>query len=346
MIEGKSITITGVGSYLPPNILTNTDLEKLVATSDAWIIQRTGIKERHIAEDGIASSDLAKEAAKIALDDACLAPEDIDLIIFSTAFPDYGSNEPRTAEAFKMKLGAKNALSLEEPGECAGFDFALARAREEAAFYGFKKILVACGDKVTAFVNKSDRNTVVLFGDGAGAVVLEPCPEGEGILASFRYTYPFKTDWSSLPALEWITVPAGGSKIPATDETLKQGLHCMIMHDGKAIMRFVTEEMPKACLKVCQEAGLDINDVKAIIPHSANSRLIKAAEQRLNLQRGFVLDNAERVGNVSSSSVPIGLHRIYREGKLQRGDLVITVGFGAGITLGANLIRWTKTKAG
>ncbi len=344
MTAEKSLAIIGVGSYLPPKILTNADLEKSIATSDEWIIKRTGIKERHIAEDGISSSDLAKEAAKVALEDACLSPDDLDLIIFSTAFPDYGSNEPRTAEALKMKLGAKNALSLEEPAECAGFDFALARAREEAAYYGFKKILVVCGDKVTAFVNKSDRNTVVLFGDGAGAVVMEPCPKGEGILASFRQTFPFKKEWSSLPALEWITVPAGGSKIPATADTLKQGLNCMIMHDGKAIMRFVTEEMPKACLEVCHEAGIDINDVKAVIPHSANSRLIKAAEQRLNLQHGFVLDNADRVGNVSSSSVPIGLHRVYREGKLQRGDLVITVGFGAGITLGANLIRWTKAK--
>ncbi len=340
-----SLTITGVGSYLPPRLLTNADLQKLVSTTDEWIFDRTGIRERHIADEGVASSDLAIEAARIALKDAGLTADDLDLIIFSSAFSDYGSNEPRTSEALKLKLGARNALSLEEPAECAGFDFALARARAEAAFYGFKRILVACGDRVTSFVNKTDRNTVVLFGDGAGAVVLEQCKQGQGLLASFRSTYPFKPEWSALPALEWITVPAGGSKMPATPETIKQGLNCMIMHDGKAIMRYVAEEMPKACLKVCEDAGVDIYDVKAIVPHSANSRIIKLAEKRLKMPPGIVLDNAEKVGNVSCSSIPIGLDRVYREGRLKPGDLVITVGFGAGVTLGANLMRWTKVSA-
>lgn len=337
-----SLAITGVGSYLPPNILTNTDLEKMVDTTDQWITDRTGIKERRIADIWVASSDLALEAAKIALNDAGLSPEDLDLIIFSTAFSDFGSNEPRTAEVFKLKLGAKDALSLEEPAECAGFDFALARAVAEASYYGFKNILVACGDKTTAFVNKKDRQTLVLFGDGGGAVVLQPCQKGKGILASYRGTFPFKTDWSQTPALEWITIPAGGSKLPVTVETVEKGLHYMIMHDGKAIMRFIAEEMPKACLKVCEEAGVDIKEVKVIVPHSANSRIVKAAEERLRLPPGVVLDNSERVGNVSCSSVPIGLDRVYREGRLWPGDLVITTGFGAGITIAANLHHWTK----
>ena len=341
-MKRQSLAIVGVGSYLPLNILTNKDLEKMVNTSDEWIISRTGIRERRYADAGVASSDLALEAAKIALSDAGLSPDDLDLIIFSTAFSDFGSNEPRTAEVFKFKLGAKNALSLEEPAECAGFDFALTRAVAEASIYGFKNILVACGDKVTAFVNKNDRQTIVLFGDGGGAVVLQLCRKGEGILASFRATYPFKTTRSNLPAWEWITIPAGGSRLPVTEEAIRNGLHFMKMHDGGAIMGYVVEEMPKACLTVCKMAGIDIQKVKVIVPHSANSRIVQAAEKRLGLGPGVVLDNAEKVGNTSCSSVPIGLDRVYREGRLQPGDLGITVSFGAGITLGANLFRWVK----
>lgn len=339
----KSLAIVGIGSYLPPDILSNADLEKMVDTSDEWIVSRTGIRERRIAKPGVASSDLALEAAKNALKDARLEPDELDLIIFSTAFPDYGSNEPRTAEVFKLKLGARNALSLEEPAECAGFDFSLVRALEEAQTYGYKRILVACGDKTTAFVNKQDRQTVVLFGDGGGAVVLKPCGPRQGILSSYRQTYPYATVWSKTPAIEWIYVPAGGSRLPANTETVERGQHYMVMTDGGAILRYVTEEIPRVCETVCKRADVDIHDVKYIVPHSANSRIIQSVERRLGLKSGIVLDNAERVGNTSCSSVPIGLDRLYKEGKLSWGDLVITVGFGAGIVIGANLIRWTKS---
>lgn len=343
-MELGSLAITGVGSFLPACILSNVDLEKMLDTTDQWIMERTGIKERRIAGPGVASTDLALEAAEAALEDAGLRPEDLDLIIFSTSFSDYGANVPRSAEVFKLKLGARNALSLEESAECAGFDFALARARAEAPFYGFKKILVACGDKTTAFANKKDRQTVILFGDGGGAVVLEPCKGGEGVLASARLTHPEASAWSKTPALEWITVPAGGSKWPATTSTVRSGYHFMIMRDGKSIMRFVVEKMPEVCLAVCEKAGVDIREVKIIVPHSANSRIIKSAEERLGIEPGVILDNVEKVGNTSSSSVPIGLDRVYREGRIEPGDLVLTVGFGAGMVLAANLICWTKSR--
>ena len=341
-MEFGSLEIAGVGAFLPPGILTNENLARMIDTSNEWIVERTGIKERRIAANGIASTDLALQAAAIALEDARLEPKDLDLIIFSSTFSDCGSNVPRAAEIFKYKLAARNALSLEESVQCAGFDFALARARAEAAFYGFRRILVACGEKTTAFVNKNDRRTVILFGDGAGAVVLTACERDKGILSSFRATHPFVTNWTKIPAIEWISIPAGGSRMPATIETVQAGLHFIIMRDGESIMRYVVEEMPKACLAVCRDAGCDIQEVAAIVPHSANSRIIRKVEEKMRIGPGIILDNAEKVGNTSCSSVPIGLDRIYREGRLKPGDLVITVGFGAGMVLAANLIRWTK----
>lgn len=338
------VTIISLGSYVPKEILTNDDIRDRRPpdipenewTDDSWIFPRTGIKERRIAPSDWGSSDLMVPAAQRALADANLSINDIDLIVTSTSFPDKGSDCPRTSEIFKGRIGApQTTLSVSENAECAGFEWALIRAQMEMTCKGFQRVLVVSGDKTTSAVNQRDRKTWPLFGDAAGAVVLAPCEEGEGIVASLRGTDP--------EFIDAIEIPAGGSKMPATLETVEQGLHFMSMPGGAEMLKVIGGRIfPDICRQLVAKVGINISDVRHIIPHQANIRITKAAERKLG--KRIFKETQLWFGNTSGSSVPLALDTLYLHGELDPNDYVLPVGFGAGFDWGGVLIRWTKPR--
>jgi 3-oxoacyl-[acyl-carrier-protein] synthase-3 len=338
------IHIIGTGSYVPPDILTNTDIELMRPegvlaenwTNDKWIFSRTGIHERRIAPKEWASSDLMVKAAKQALCSAKMEIDAIDLIVASTSFPDMGFNAPRTTEVLKHKLGArKSTLSVAEDAACAGFPWALERARMEMCMHHeFQRALVVSGDKVSSAVNYADRGTCILFGDASGAVILERNDTAGGVIHSIRET---DTNY-----LEGIKVPAGGSALPMTHELLNAGAQFMTMPGGKDMLRIIGGDViPRFYDKM--DSLLTIGSIKYIIPHQANVRIIDAAAKRINAPDSIVFkDNIECFGNTSGSSIPLALDTLCRQGKLNSGDIILLIGFGAGFIYGANLIVWTK----
>jgi 3-oxoacyl-[acyl-carrier-protein] synthase-3 len=345
-LNNNYINIIGLGSYVPEKILTNQGIELMRPpgvnvedwTNDAWIFPRTGIRERRIAPNDWASSDLMVEAAKNALENAGLTINEIDLIVASTSFPDKGFNAPRTAEILKRKLGAKKStLSVAEDAACAGFTWALKRADlEMLADRNFEHALVVSGDKVTSAVNYKDRSTCILFGDAAGAVVLEKNSRFGGIMHTIRET---DTDY-----LEGIEIPAGGSESPLTHELLEAGAQFMTMPGGGDMLRIIGGDIiPRFYEEMKKHTPL--RPIKYIVPHQANVRLIDAAEKRIKNFEGEVFkDNVEWFGNTSGSSIPLALDTIYRQGKLEPGDIIMLIGFGAGFIYGANLIIWNLPK--
>ena len=323
--------IIGIGCYLPEKKLTNQDLEKMVDTSDAWITERTGIKTRHIAAPDQATSDLAYEAAVRALADADTKPEELDLIIVATESPDY--KYPSTACLLQARLGAKNAAGFDLSAGCSGFVYGLGIGSQSIVSGLYKKILLVGAETLSRITDWTDRNTCVLFGDGAGAAVLGRVEEGYGVLS-----LDLGADGSGGSHL---IQPAGGSRKPTTHETVDAHEHLIHM-DGQDVFKFAARRMPYACRKVLQKTGMTIDDIALLVPHQANLRIIDNAIDRLKIDRERVWINIDKHGNMSAACVPVCLTEAQQAGRLKKGDNVIMVAFGAGLTWAGALLKWAK----
>ncbi|HEY8528976.1 MAG TPA: beta-ketoacyl-ACP synthase III [Paenibacillaceae bacterium] len=324
-----SVGILGVGRYSPERRLTNRDLEQMVDTSDEWIVTRTGIRERRIAAPHEATSDLACEAAVRALDAAGVAAEDVDLIIVATITPDMFF--PSTACLVQDRLGARNAAAFDVSAACSGFIYALASAYGMIASGMYRNALVIGAECLSRITDYSDRNTCILFGDGAGAAVLGPVPPGRG----FR-SFVLGADGSGGDLLK---IPGGGSRIPATADSVAQGMHFMKMN-GREVFKFAVRVMGSAAEEALEKAGLTKEDIDLLIPHQANIRIIQSALERLGLPEEKCVVNVDRYGNISAASIPVALAEAVEEGRVREGDCLVLVGFGGGLTWGASVLIW------
>ncbi|MDN5344314.1 MAG: 3-oxoacyl-[acyl-carrier-protein] synthase [Clostridia bacterium] len=322
--------IVGTGSCLPERVVTNAELERIVDTSDEWIRTRTGIRERRLAGPDTAASDLAVPAAVKALDRAGIRPEDLDLIIVATVTPD--TLFPATACLVQERLGARGAAAFDLSAGCSGFIYGLAVANQFISTGVYRTAVVIGVEILSKIINWQDRNTCVLFGDGAGAVVLQAVAPGEGILGLH-----LGADGNGGNLL---SIPAGGSRLPASPDSVREQLHTIHMN-GPEVFKFAVRIMGEASLKALEQAGLTRADVDFLIPHQANIRIIEAATKRLGLAPEKVYVNLHRYGNMSSASIPVALDEACREGRLHRGDRVVLVAFGAGLTWGAAVLRWS-----
>ena len=325
----RKIRISGSGFYAPDKVLTNFDLEKMVDTSDEWIITRTGIKERRIASSNQATSDLAAEAGRRALKDAGLGIKDIDLIIVATSTPD--TIFPSTACWVQKGLGADHIPAFDISAGCTGFLYGMILAEALILGEANKRILLAGGELLTKIVNWEDRNTCVLFGDAAGAFILEESGDESGMLSFY-----WKAD-GSLGDL--LLQPAGGTRIPATAQSVAEKLHCLQMK-GNDVFKHAVKRMGEAALEALKRAGLKRDDIDYLIPHQANIRIIDATGRRLNVPQEKVYSNIHKYGNVSVASIPISVHELKQEGKLKKGDIIVMDAFGAGFTWAAVIYRW------
>ncbi len=325
----NGIGIIGTGSFLPEKRLTNCDLEKLVETSDEWIVSRTGIKERRVLEEGKASSDMAIEASKIALDDAGLSPDDVDLVIVATMTPDMMT--PSTACIVQDKLGCKNAAAFDISAACSGFLYGLSVARSFIASGVYKNILVIGTEAMSRILDWEDRSTCILFGDGAGAAVVSEVPEGYGIL-----DMELGSDGSGA---DFLLIPAGGSRTPTCQETLDGRLQYISM-EGSEVFKFAVRKIDETCKNIMKKTGLESSDIDLLIPHQANTRIIDSAVKKLKIPREKTFVNLDKYGNMSAASIPVALDEALREGKVKNGDNVMLVGFGGGLTWGSSIIKW------
>jgi 3-oxoacyl-[acyl-carrier-protein] synthase-3 len=323
--------IFGLGMCVPDCILTNDDLARIVDTNDAWITSRTGIRERRVADAETATSDLAVVAAQRALADARLAASDLDLILCATTSGDY--IWPATACVVQERLGAKRAAAFDLAAACSGFCYGLATAAGFIQSGAMQRVLVIGADTLTKQVNWQDRATCILFGDGAGAAVLAPCDADEGLLAS--------TLGADGGGIESVWIPGGGTRTPTTPETLEQKLNCLTMR-GQEVYRFAVQIVPEVIQEALKRACVRPDDVRLLVLHQANIRIINAVAERLGLSAEKVFVNVDRYGNTSAASVPIALTEAVQQGRIQKGDIVVTVGFGAGLTWAANVIRWNR----
>lgn len=325
------VGIVGTGSHLPKKIMTNKEMEQIVETSDEWIKTRTGIEERRILEEEYATSDMATEAAKIALADANLSPEDLDLIIVGTCTPDMPF--PATACIVQANLGAQKAAAFDVETACSGFLYALTIGEQFIKTGFYKNVLVIGAETLSRILDWEDRNTCVIFGDGAGAVVLQPVEQGHGILASH-----LGADGANGG---FLTQPAGGTRMPATVETVENRMHTIKM-DGSEVFKFAVRAMGKASMKVLEDSKLGLEDIDLLVPHQANVRIIDAAAKRLKLTKDKVYVNLNRVGNMSAASVPVALDEANKKGLIKKGDIVLLVAFGGGLTWGSSVMRWAR----
>lgn len=324
----KKAGIIGVGEYLPEKILTNAELEKMVDTSDEWITTRTGIKERHLAGAGEAASDLALKAAKRALENASLKAEDLELIVVATISGDMPF--PSVASIIQDKLGAKKAACFDISAACAGFVYGISIAEKFIACSAYKNALVIGTEVLSSITDWQDRNTCVLFGDGAGAVVLSEVKKG-GIISTYLGCDGSKTGI--------LNIPAGGSRNPATAETVANRQHFLKMQ-GNELFKIAVNTMTSAAETVLKQAGMTFADIDLIIPHQANARIILAVAKRLGIPQERVYLNIERCGNMSSASTVTALCEAVQEGKVKKGDIILLDAFGAGLVWGACIIEW------
>jgi 3-oxoacyl-[acyl-carrier-protein] synthase-3 len=318
--------------YVPDRVLTNRDLEQMVETSDEWIRERTGIRERRIAAPDQASSDLAVIAARRALESAGLTPLDVDQIVVATTTPD--RYLPSCACTVQAKLGASNAAAFDVFAACTGFIYGLGIARGAIGTGLADTVLLIGVETLSRIVDYTDRNTCVLFGDGAGAAVLEPCPSGEGILA-----ISMGSDGALGDVLE---IPAGGSGLPASAETVQARGHFIKMR-GRELFKVAVRAMEDSVRRTLETTGLGADEIDMLIPHQANRRILDAVQARLGLPDEKMVVNIDRYGNTSSASIPISLDEVVRAGRLRIGDHVGLVAFGGGATWGATLMRWAQT---
>jgi 3-oxoacyl-[acyl-carrier-protein] synthase-3 len=321
--------ITGVGAYVPPDVLTNADLEKLVATSNEWILERTGIRERHIAAKGTASSDLATEAARVLLKSRGLAPSDLDAIIVATVTPDMFF--PSTACLVQNKLGAPHVWGFDLSAACSAFVYALQTGAQYIATGAHKRVMVIGADVMSSIIDYTDRATCIIFGDGAGAVLLEPSNDELGMI-----DFVHVVDGSGGESL---FMPGGGSLNPTSHETVDRKMH-FVHQDGQAVFKFAVRHMAEVCEKLLERNGFTGKDVDVFIPHQANLRIIKATGDRLGLTPEKVIINIDRYGNTTAGTIPLAMNTALEEKKLKKGDLVLLASVGAGYTVGATLLRW------
>ena len=326
----RRVKIAGLSTYVPPKLLTNDDLEKLVDTSNEWILQRTGIKQRHIVEPGVATSDLAREAALGAMRQASVEPEQIGFIVVGTTTPD--TIFPSTACLLQQKIGATNAWGFDLGAACSGFTYALTTGMQMVATGAHDHALVVGADVMSSIIDYKDRTTCVLFGDGAGAVVLSPAADDEPAILDFAH----EIDGSGGPAL---CMPAGGSRLPASHETVDQRLH-FVKQDGQAVFRFAVRKTEEIARRILSKNGLDASEIDLFVSHQANRRIIMAAAERLGLPESKVIINLEMYGNTTAGTIPLALADAVRQGRLHKGDLVLLASVGAGFTVGAVLLRW------
>ena len=326
MLTGR---ITGTGSYLPKKVLTNADLEKMVDTDDDWIVTRTGIRQRHIAADDEATSDLAFHAATEALDAAGVAAEEIDLIIVATTTPDYPF--PSTAALLQARLGAVKAAAFDVQAVCTGFVYALATADQFIRSGMYRKILVVGAEVLSRLLDWNDRTTCILFGDGAGAVVLEADESERGIVSSHLHS-----DGSQYDLLY---VPGGGSKEPLSRELLDSGRQYIRMK-GNEVFRVAVNALESTVLEALEANNLKAEDIDLLVPHQANIRIINATGKKLGLSGDKVMITVDRHGNTSSASIPLALCQAVKENRVEDGSLVLLEAFGGGFTWGSILLRW------
>jgi 3-oxoacyl-[acyl-carrier-protein] synthase III len=327
--NGVAISITGLGGHVPERVVTNDELATMMDTSDEWIVERTGIRERRIAAPEEALSDLCLPAARQALEDAGLSGSEIDLIIVATVTPDMAF--PSTAALLADQLGATDAAAYDLSAGCTGFMYAIAQAYGMLAGGLAQKVLVVGGDVLSKILDWSDRGTSVLFGDGAGAVVLERVADG-GFLG-----FELGADGSGGPQLY---LPGGGSRTPTTAESVAERLHFVKMN-GREVFKFATRVLVSSAKAVLAECGRTIEEVDVYVPHQANVRIIEYAVQKLGIPEDRVVVDVDRYGNTSSGSIPLALADANADGRLRAGELVLMTGMGAGLTWGSGLIEWT-----
>jgi 3-oxoacyl-[acyl-carrier-protein] synthase-3 len=325
----RTVSIIGTGSYLPEKILTNQELEKLVETSDDWITSRTGIKERRIAAENEHTSDLAAKAALAAMENANITADEIDLIIVATVTPDMFF--PSTACFVQTKIGAKNAACFDVSAACSGFLYAIEIAQQFITSHTYDTILVIGADKLSSIIDWTDRNTCVLFGDGAGAAVLRHRGGGHGVISTFMASDGGLSDI--------LYIPGGGSRFPINKDNADQRLNCIKMN-GKETYKHAVISMLDAAQRVLAEANLDPGDLACIIPHQANLRIIEAISDRIKVPMERFMINLDRYGNTSAAAVAIALDDANRTGRMKEGDYILLVVFGGGLTWASSVIQW------
>ncbi|GGH15975.1 3-oxoacyl-[acyl-carrier-protein] synthase 3 [Silvibacterium dinghuense] len=322
--------ISALGTYVPSRVLTNQDLEKLVETSDEWIYSRVGIRERHIVAEGEATSDMAVAAARKCLASRGIEPSEVDAIIVATVTPDMFF--PATACLVQDKLGAAGAWGFDLSAACSGFVYALQMGTKLVESGAHSKVLVIGSDTMSSILDYTDRTTCVLFGDGAGAVLIEPAAEGEIGMIDFVH----EIDGSGAPALN---MPAGGSAHPSTVETVQNKMH-YVHQDGQTVYKFAVRKMAETAEKVLTRNGVTVNEIAAFIPHQANKRIILSSAERLGLPLEKIVINIDRYGNTTAGTIPLAMGTAVEENRLKKGDLVLIASVGAGFTVGATLLRW------
>ncbi len=323
------VKISALGTYVPPRLLTNADLATMVDTSDEWIMQRIGIRERHIVEKGVATSDLAVEAAKKALAERGISASDIEAFIVGTVTPDMLF--PSTACLVQHKLGASKVWGFDLSAACSAFVYALQTGAQFIATGAHKKVMVIGADVMSSIIDYTDRSTCVIFGDGAGAVILEPADEDLGLI-----DFIHEIDGAGGCSLY---MPGGGSLHPSTHETVDKKMH-FVHQDGGAVFKFAIRKMNEVCEKILQRNGFTVADLNLFIPHQANKRIISATAERLGLKEEQIVINIDRYGNTTAGTIPLAMDTARQEGRLKKGDLVLLASVGAGFTVGATLLRW------
>jgi 3-oxoacyl-[acyl-carrier-protein] synthase III len=322
--------ISALGTYVPPLLLTNKDLEKMVETSDEWIYSRVGIRERHIVENGMATSDMSVEAAKACLAERGIPATDLEAIIVATVTPDMFF--PATACLVQDRLGAKSAWGFDLSAACSGFVYALQVGAKLVESGAHSKVMVIGADTMSSIIDYTDRATCVLFGDGAGAVLIEPAEEGEVGMIDFVH----EVDGSGGHAL---SMPGGGSLHPSTVETVQNKMH-YVHQDGQTVYKFAVRKMVEASEKVLSRSGVAVDEVACFIPHQANKRIITSSAERMGLPLERVIINIDRYGNTTAGTIPLAMDTARREDRVHKGDLVLLASVGAGFTVGASLLRW------
>jgi len=322
--------ISALGTYVPPRLLTNADLEKMVDTTDEWILTRVGIRERHIVDKGVATSDLAVEAAKKALAQGGLTPSDVDAIIIGTVTPDMFF--PSTACVVQDKLGAQGVWGFDISAACSAFIYSVQTGAQFISTGAHKRVLVIGADVMSSIIDYTDRATCVIFGDGAGAVILEPAEDDSVGLIDYIH----EIDGSGGC---FLYMPGGGSLNPSSHETVDKKMH-YVHQDGQQVFKTAVRKQTEACQKLLERNGLKGSDIDCFIPHQANLRIINATAERLGLRPESVIVNIERYGNTTAGTIPLAMQTAIDDGKLKKGSLVLMASVGAGFTIGAALLRW------
>jgi 3-oxoacyl-[acyl-carrier-protein] synthase-3 len=328
----QRVKISALGTYVPPRLLTNADLEKMVDTNNQWIMERVGIRERHLVDKGVATSDLAVEAAKKALAERGIDASDVDAIIVGTVTPDMFF--PSTACLVQHKLGAKNVWGFDLSGACSAFVYALQAGAQFVATGAHNKVLVIGADVMSSIIDYTDRATCVIFGDGAGAVLLEPVTDEDDNVGLIDFLH--EVDGSGGCSLY---MPGGGSLNPSTHETVDKKMH-FVHQDGGAVFKFAVRKMAALCEEILKRNNIKGSEIDAFIPHQANRRIITATAERLSMRPEAVIINIEEFGNTTAGTIPLAMETARQQGKLKKGSLVLLASVGAGFTSGATLLRW------